>query len=159
MTSLVSPNPLPWAWLESCDWLGQLTTPWCNAIELSALVIVFHISTVPASLHARPANWPRCADTRQWRAYSQALAQAKTAYEQAAGSDVLAEQWRKDLLVLAQAAHRQSADRERQQVRRQHDQMAREFAYEKRKAVTDYFRGCSTCSGTETTSRPVRKSR
>jgi hypothetical protein len=95
---------------------------------------------VPASLHAGPAKWPRCADARQRRAYAQALAQAKAAYEQAASSHVVAEQRRKDLLALAQAAHRQSADRERQ-VRRRHDQMAREFADGKRKAVTDYFRG------------------
>jgi restriction system protein len=76
------------------------------------------------------------------RAYAQAVAQAKTAYEEAVNSHVVAERSRRDLLTRAQAAHRQSVDRERERVRRQHadiDQMAHEFANGKRKAVADYF--------------------
>ena len=81
------------------------------------------------------------------RAYAQAVAQAKAAYEQAANSHVMAERSRRDLLARAQAAYRQSVSREQERVRRQHadiNQMAREFADGKRKAVADYFSGVLT---------------
>jgi restriction system protein len=78
------------------------------------------------------------------RAYAQAAAQGKAAYEQAVSSHVVAERKRRDLLGRAQAAHRQTVSQERERVLRQHagvEQMAREFADGKRKAVADYFSG------------------
>ncbi|HET9894586.1 MAG TPA: restriction endonuclease [Streptosporangiaceae bacterium] len=78
------------------------------------------------------------------RAHAQALADGQAAYEKALAEHSRAEQIRKEQLARARTAHEQSADRERETVRQQHaliDQMARDFADGKRKAVADYFTG------------------
>jgi restriction system protein len=76
------------------------------------------------------------------RAYAQALAQGEAAYEQAVAVHARAERDRKLRLARAHLRHEQSADRERERIRRQHatvDQMVCDFAVGKRKAVADYF--------------------
>jgi restriction system protein len=76
------------------------------------------------------------------RAYAEAVAQGEAAYEQAIAAHAQAEQRRRKQLARAQSDHQQSMSRERERVRRQHavaDQMARDFAEGKRKAVADYF--------------------
>ena len=81
------------------------------------------------------------------RAYAQALAQGEAAYEQAVAVHGQDERGRREQLAQAQLDHEQSAERERERVRRQHaavDQMARHFAEGKRKAVADYFSGVLT---------------
>ena len=81
------------------------------------------------------------------RAYVEAVARGEADYEQAVAAHAQAEQSRRELLARAQAAHEQSVTRERERVRRQHalvDQMARDFAEGKRKAVADYFSGVLT---------------
>jgi len=58
-----------------------------------------------------------------------------------------AERHRKEELALAQSDHELSVSRERERARQQHaviDQMARDFAERKRKAVADYFSGVLT---------------
>jgi restriction system protein len=81
------------------------------------------------------------------RAYADAVTQGEADYEQAVAAHAQAEGSRRELLARAQAAHEQSVTRERERVRRQHalvDQMARDFAEGKRKAVADYFTGVLT---------------
>jgi hypothetical protein len=81
------------------------------------------------------------------RAYAEAVARGEADYEQAVAAHAQAEQSRRELLARAQAAHEQSVTRERERVRRQHalvDQMGRDFAEGKRKAVADYFSGVLT---------------
>jgi restriction system protein len=81
------------------------------------------------------------------RSYAQAVAQSEAAYEQAVAAHAQAERRRREQLARAHSDHEQSAGRERERVRRQHavvDQMAREFAEGKRKAVADYFTGALT---------------
>ena len=78
------------------------------------------------------------------RAHAEAVAQGEAAYEQALAAHAQAERHRKEQLARAQSDHEQSVSRERERVRRQHavvDQMARDFAEGKRKAVADYFSG------------------
>ena len=81
------------------------------------------------------------------RAYEAAVTQGETSYRQAIAAHAQAEQDRKEQLAQAQAAHEQSVSRERERVGRQHavvDEMARDFAEGKRKAVADYFSGVLT---------------
>ena len=81
------------------------------------------------------------------RAHAEAVAQGEGAYEQALAAHAQAERHRKEQLARAQSDHEQSVSRERERVRRQHadvDQMARDFAEGKRKAVADYFSGVLT---------------
>lgn len=81
------------------------------------------------------------------RAYAEALARGKADYEQAVAAHARVERSRTELLARAQSAHAQSMGQERERVRRQHasvDQMARDFAEGKRKAVADYFNGVLT---------------
>jgi len=81
------------------------------------------------------------------RAYAQALAEGEAAYEQALTVHAQDERDRKEQLARAQSHHEQSAGRERARVWQQHavvDQMARDFAAGKRKAVADYFSGVLT---------------
>jgi restriction system protein len=81
------------------------------------------------------------------RASAEAEAQGDTRYKQAVTAYVQADQARKEQLARARAAHEQSVNRERERVRRQHatvDQMARDFAAGKRRAVADYFGGVLT---------------
>ena len=78
------------------------------------------------------------------RAYAEAVADGKAAYEQATAAHAQAERDRKERLARARSDHELSMRREQERVRRQHadiDQMARDFAGGKRKAVADYFRG------------------
>jgi restriction system protein len=78
------------------------------------------------------------------RAYAEAVAQGQAAYEQAIAAHAQDEQRRREQLARVRSDHEQSVDRERERVRRQHvvvDQMARDFAEGKRKAVADYFSG------------------
>jgi restriction system protein len=81
------------------------------------------------------------------RLYAEALAQGEAAYAQAIAAHAQAERHRREQLALAQSDFEQSASEEREHVRRQHaavDQMARDFAEGKRKAVADYFSGALT---------------
>ena len=81
------------------------------------------------------------------RAYAQALARGEAAYEQALTVHAQAERDRREQVAWAQSDHEQSAGRERDRVWQQHavvDQMARDFAAAKRKAVADYFSGVLT---------------
>jgi restriction system protein len=81
------------------------------------------------------------------RAYAEAVAQGQAAYEQAIAAQAQAERRRGEQLARARSDHEQSVSRERERVRRQHadvDQMARDFAEGKRKAVADYFSGVLT---------------
>jgi restriction system protein len=76
------------------------------------------------------------------RAYAEAVAHGEAAYEQAIAAHAQAEQDRKERLARARSDHGLSMRRERERVRQQHaviDQMARDFADGKRKAVADYF--------------------
>jgi restriction system protein len=78
------------------------------------------------------------------RAYEEAVAQGESRYRQAVAAHAQAERSRREQLARAQAAHEQTLSRERERVRRQHagvDQMVRDFAEGKRKAVADYFAG------------------
>ena len=78
------------------------------------------------------------------RAYADAVAQGEAAYEQAIAAHAQAERDRREQLARAQSDHELSVSRERERLRRQHaviDQMARDFAEGKRKAVADYFSG------------------
>jgi restriction system protein len=78
------------------------------------------------------------------RAYAEAVAHGEAAYEQATTAHTQAEQDRKEQLAQARSDHELSMRRERERVRQQHaviDQMARDFADGKRKAVADYFSG------------------
>lgn len=78
------------------------------------------------------------------RAYATAVEQGEIAYWQAVSAHAEAERSRVQELARARAAHQQAASRERSRVDRQHesvDQMARDFAEGKRKAVADYFSG------------------
>ena len=79
--------------------------------------------------------------------YAEAVAQGEAAYERAIAAHAHAEQRRGEQLARAQSDHEQSVSRERERVRQQHavvDQMARDFAEGKRKAVADYFSGALT---------------
>jgi hypothetical protein len=100
-------------------------------------------ATPGVRLHARAADRPGRALTG-----SQARVRGSCAgYEQAMDAHAQAERSRRELLARAQSAHEQSVARERERVRRQHalvDQMARDFAEGKRKAVADYFSGVLT---------------
>ena len=81
------------------------------------------------------------------RLYAEAVAQGEAAYEQAIAAHAEAERHRMEQLERAQSDHEQSASHERERVRRQHavvEQMARDFAKGKRKAVADYFSGVLT---------------
>ena len=81
------------------------------------------------------------------RAYTDAVARAEAAYKQAVATHAQAERDRREQLARTQSDHEQSVRRERTRVRRQHaviDQMARDFAEGKRKAVADYFSGVLT---------------
>jgi restriction system protein len=81
------------------------------------------------------------------RAYAQAMAQGEAAYEQAVAAHAQADRRRREQLARAHSDHEQSVSREGERVRRQHasvDQMARDFAEGKRKAVADYFSGALT---------------
>jgi restriction system protein len=81
------------------------------------------------------------------RAYADAVTQGEAAYEQATAAHTQAERSRREQLARAQSDHEQSMSRERGRVRQQHaavDQMARDFAEGKRKAVADYFSGVLT---------------
>ena len=76
------------------------------------------------------------------RAYADAVAQGEAAYEQAIAAHAQAERYRKEELARAQSDHELSVSGERERARQQHavvDQMARDFAERKRKAVADYF--------------------
>jgi restriction system protein len=78
------------------------------------------------------------------RAYAEAVAHGEAAYEQAIAAHAQAEQDWKERLTRARSDHELSVRRERERVRQQHaviDQMARDFADGKRKAVADYFSG------------------
>ena len=78
------------------------------------------------------------------RAYADAVAHGQAAYEQAIAAHAQAERDRREQLARAQSEHELSVSRERERARRQHaviDQMARDFAEGKRKAVADYFSG------------------
>jgi restriction system protein len=78
------------------------------------------------------------------RAYAEAVAHGEAAYEQATAAHAQAKRDRKERLARARSDHELSVRREREQVGRQHaviDQMARDFADGKRKAVADYFSG------------------
>jgi restriction system protein len=78
------------------------------------------------------------------RAYAEAVTQGEAAYEQAIAAHAQAEQYRREQLARAQSDHEQSVSRERERAQRQYadiDQMARDFADGKRKAVADYFSG------------------
>jgi restriction system protein len=78
------------------------------------------------------------------RAYADAVAHGQAAYEQAIAAHAQAERDRREQLARAQSEHELSVSREREHARRQHtviDQMARDFAEGKRKAVADYFSG------------------
>ena len=78
------------------------------------------------------------------RAYAEAVAHGEAAYEQAIAAHAQAERDRKERLARARSDHELSVSREREQPGRQHaviDQMARDFADGKRKAVADYFSG------------------
>lgn len=78
------------------------------------------------------------------RAYAEAVAYGEAAYEQATAAHVQAERDRQERLTRARSDHELSARHERERVRQQHaviDQMARDFADGKRKAVADYFNG------------------
>lgn len=78
------------------------------------------------------------------RAYAEAVAHGEAAYEQATAAHAQAERDRKERLTRARSDHELSVRRERERVRQQHaviDQMARDFADGKRKAVADYFSG------------------
>jgi restriction system protein len=77
-------------------------------------------------------------------AYADAVAHGQAAYEQAIAAHAQAERDRREQLARAQSEHELSVSRERERARRQHaviDQMARDFAEGKRKAVADYFSG------------------
>jgi restriction system protein len=81
------------------------------------------------------------------RAYAEAVARGEAAYEQAVASHAQDEWRRREQLARAQSDHEQSASRERERVSWQHaavDQMARDFAEGKRKAVAEYFSGVLT---------------
>ncbi len=81
------------------------------------------------------------------RTHEATVAQARATYAQAVAAHAQAERDRREQLVRAQSDHEHSVGRERQRVRRQHavvDQMARDFAERKRKAVADYFSGVLT---------------
>jgi len=81
------------------------------------------------------------------RAYGAAVEQGATAYRRAVESHADAERIRRQELARARAAHQQAASRERSRVDTQHaqiEQMARDFAEGKRKAVADYFSGVLT---------------
>ncbi len=81
------------------------------------------------------------------RLYAEAVAQGEAAYEQAIAAHAQAERHRREQLARAQSDHEQSASHERERVWRQHavvEQMARDFAEGKRKAVADYFSGVLT---------------
>jgi hypothetical protein len=72
------------------------------------------------------------------------VGQGQVAYEQAIGAHAQAERRRKEELARARSDHEQSVNRERERARQQQaviDQMARDFAEGKRKAVADYFSG------------------
>lgn len=78
------------------------------------------------------------------RAYAEAVAQGEATYKQAAAAHAQAERDRKERLARARSDHELSVRRERERVRQQHaviDQMARDFADGKRRAVADYFSG------------------
>jgi len=78
------------------------------------------------------------------RAYAEAVAHGEAAYKQAAVAHAQAERDRKERLARARSDHELSVRRERERVRQQHaviDQMARDFADGKRRAVADYFSG------------------
>lgn len=81
------------------------------------------------------------------RSYAQAVAQGEAAYEEAVTAHAQDERSRMEDLAQERSAHEQSANRERERVRRQHtavDQMACDFAEGKRKAIADYFSGVLT---------------
>jgi restriction system protein len=81
------------------------------------------------------------------RAYADAVGQGQVAYEQAIAAHAQAERRRKEELARARSDHEQSVNRERERARQQQaviDQMARDFAEGKRKAVADYFSGVLT---------------
>jgi restriction system protein len=81
------------------------------------------------------------------RAYADAVAHGQAAYEQAIAAHAQAEQDRREELERAHSEHELSMSREQERARRQHavvDQMARDFADGKRKAVADYFSGVLT---------------
>src|SRR5690349_9158848 len=78
------------------------------------------------------------------RAYAEAVAHGEAAYRQAVAAHAQAEQDRKERLARARSDHELSVRRERERVRQHHaviDQMARDFADGKRRAVADYFSG------------------
>jgi len=72
------------------------------------------------------------------------VAHGEAAYGQSIAAHAQAKRDRKERLARARSDHELSVRREREQVGRQHaviDQMARDFADGKRKAVADYFSG------------------
>jgi restriction system protein len=78
------------------------------------------------------------------RAYAEAVAHGEAAYEQATAAHAQAERDRQERLTRARSDYELSVRHERERVRQQHaviDQMARDFADGKRKAVADYFSG------------------
>ena len=78
------------------------------------------------------------------RAQAEAVSHGEAAYGQATGAYAQAERDRKERLARARSDHELSVHRERERAGRQHaviDQMARDFADGKRKAVADYFSG------------------
>jgi restriction system protein len=110
----------------------------------------------PPEAHASPAPEPQVHDFMpehvsvlgalapgRKRAYAAAVAQGQAEYERAVAEHARGERSRLEQIARARDAYEQFAVRERERIRLQHatvDQMAKDFAEGKRKAVADYFR-------------------
>jgi hypothetical protein len=140
LTGTLDEDPyLPWDRFKEPLLVGEFQPPNELATELPPPQAIAFMPEPPIGLGALAPG--------RRRAYAQALAQGEAAYEQALTAHAQAERDRREQLGRAQSDHEQSAGRERDRVRQQHaavDQMARDFAAAKRKAVADYFSGVLT---------------